>query len=852
MAVPIWSTTAGKIATINEREYYSLQLSATDSDGDSLTYSKISGTLPPGISISSSGLLHGTPFEVARRSLFTFVIRVSDGTNVADRNFSLEIIGEDSPSFLTATGNLDLSDSTRPSNFWVLDGSEVQFQIQAIDSDTVTGQTLVYDIIQGSLPPGLSMSTSGFISGVIDLAEDIYGPIGGYAGDETYDDYVYDRTVFTKSRSVNYDFIVRVSDGVSNVSQANSIFVYTADFFRVDNNRLTVDQTTYNGFPLVMSLSANRRPIFQTGANLGTFRHNNSVNIKIDVVDFDPLQASLEYSIVSGSMPSGLTIDVSSGEITGILPNQSAVKTDYNFTVRAKRVTYTGVNVYTDQNFSMSVIGDVNIGLTFVTDKNLGSLRPGVPCLLNVEAISSSTNRVITYQITKGQLPTGLTLSEQGNIIGEVELLEFTSIDNNQITFDSNTLSFDRSYTFTVSAGDQYQSQSTSKEFTLKISMPYSKEYGRLQGQGLISNKKNSLSDRELFYQIQQDPNINNTDNVFRSEDPNFGMPKRPDVLLLSGLERKTLSQIQTQMELNHEPKTLYFSDIKTAVAKENGVTKYEVVYLEMIDPLVNNDGQAVSKVLNFRSDISQPMIGPRADDLRLTTDVEIYNVTTDGGLSFSISGSKIRYANPLSADIGYFEKMYPNAVKNMQTQMKALGHKDYVHLPLWMRTAQSTKGIPLGFTLAVVLCYCKPGKSAFVKKRILDKNIDFKKSKFVIDRYVINRSAIDNDTFTGDGSTISYTLNEIVHEEDIKVRNNSRTLFYGKTITADNDIKPTYLRADTTLRSSDFEPDFTLTHDTTNKKSTIVLTNAISDNNKLRVGRKHDKYVVFKRKGKE
>ena len=42
-------------------------------------------------------------------------------------------------------------------------------------------------------------------------------------------------------------------------------------------------------------------------------------------------------------------------------------------------------------------------------------------------------------------------------------------------------------------------------------------------------------------------------------------------------------------MEQNHAPKTLYFGDIKTAEAKEDGVVKYEVVYVEMIDTMVNS-----------------------------------------------------------------------------------------------------------------------------------------------------------------------------------------------------------------------------------------------------------------------
>ena len=109
-----------------------------------------------------------------------------------------------------------------------------------------------------------------------------------------------------------------MSDGTSFVEQNNSIFVYSADFWRVSNTAITIDKTEIDGSALTMDFSANRRPVFRTGSDLGTFRHDNAV-IKIDVEDFDPLQGDLEYSIQSGSLPAGVSIDINSGELYGQL-----------------------------------------------------------------------------------------------------------------------------------------------------------------------------------------------------------------------------------------------------------------------------------------------------------------------------------------------------------------------------------------------------------------------------------------------------------------------------------------------------------------------------------------------------
>tara|TARA_Y100000592_G_scaffold80001_1_gene126291 strand:- start:1465 stop:3591 length:2127 start_codon:yes stop_codon:yes gene_type:complete len=706
--------------------------------------------------------------------------------------------------------------------------------MQATDSDTRAGQQLVYEITQGQLPPGVTMSKTGLISGIVQLTPDEkYGTRGGYdASLEAYDDVVYDRTVTTKSVSKNYDFIVRVSDGTSFVEQNNSIFVYSADFWRVSNTAITIDLTEIDGSPLTMDLSANRRPVFRTGSDLGTFRHDNALVIKIDVEDFDALQGDLEYSIQSGSLPPGINIDINSGELYGQLARQSAVEVDYNFTIRANRTISSELNVFTDQAFTMKVIGELDIGIAFTTPETVGTLKANVPSLLNVEAVTDEANRVLSYSITGGSLPTGITLSEQGNLIGTIDPSDFT---------DST-----RAFTFKVTVSDQYQDAATSKEFTVNIDIPFTQiEYGNMTGHAT------SFIDQNIFYSIAQDPNINSIDNIFRPDDPNFGMKLKPDMLMMSGLEAQTLTTFQQQMEQNHAPKTLFFGDIKTAVAKEGTDVKYEVVYIDIKDTMVNNDGVAVSSSIALRDVVTKPLLGPRASSVNATADYVDYEVTTDGGLSFSTSGSKVRFANQLSADLGFIETVFPNAVANMRSRMKSLGHKEYDYLPLWMKTTQSGDLAPLGYVKAVPICYCKPGTSGLVKKRINDKNLNFKNIAFTIDRYIVSTSKVATETFTADGTTSSFVVDELIHEEDILVKEGDAKVFVGQGVTADNNISPTYLTADGTLRSADHELGITLSHNTTTKKTTITFTKEVPQAGTIiKVERSNDKYLKFRDKG--
>ena len=66
---------------------FSVQLTA--SGGGTQTWSVLSGVLPTGLTLSSGGLLSGTPTATGS---FTFTIKVSDGTRTASQAYTVEVI----------------------------------------------------------------------------------------------------------------------------------------------------------------------------------------------------------------------------------------------------------------------------------------------------------------------------------------------------------------------------------------------------------------------------------------------------------------------------------------------------------------------------------------------------------------------------------------------------------------------------------------------------------------------------------------------------------------------------------------------------------------------------------------
>lgn len=75
-AAPVWVTAS--LDSVLEGDFVSVQLEATDAEGDSLSYSVTSGVLPGGLSLSTSGLIEGVALI---DGTFAFDVTVSDGTN---------------------------------------------------------------------------------------------------------------------------------------------------------------------------------------------------------------------------------------------------------------------------------------------------------------------------------------------------------------------------------------------------------------------------------------------------------------------------------------------------------------------------------------------------------------------------------------------------------------------------------------------------------------------------------------------------------------------------------------------------------------------------------------------------
>jgi hypothetical protein len=441
-----------------------------------------------------------------------------------------------------------------------------------------------------------------------------------------------------------------------------------------------------------------------------------------------------------------MQFDPTSAEVFGYIPYQSATTETYKFTVSAIRYGDRSEYAVSTRTFTVNIIGEVESIITWVTDSDLGSIDANIPSILNVRANTSLIDSIVTYRLISGELPPGLSFTNDGEIIGKP--IQYPSISTNGIisfyetdinndpiiinqTFDGNTTTFDRTYTFTIAASDTSVISSSEREFKLKINIPDDRKYSNITIKPFLK-----LDERETFRSFINDRTVFDVAAIYRPNDPNFGLQPDLKMLVYAGIETRPSVEIVSKITLNHSKKRFKLGSLKKAQAKIGGDGNiiYEVVYIEVIDPIENN-GSYLPYV-----------ISTSVDDLKVTVDqnnsyyngpfdeLEAYwhpptpfNVTTDRADVFAgDAGNNFRF---------------PSSITLWRKRIKNLGLRQPKYLPLWMRTIQDGSVQELGYVPAIPLCYCKPGTADTILENIKYSGFNFQQINYEIDRYIIDQT---------------------------------------------------------------------------------------------------------------
>jgi hypothetical protein len=340
--LPNWTVPNNyKLAEIEENVTFNITLPIENLED--VTTKVISGSLPLGLRLENNKIL-GTPFEVDRPTTSTFVIRATADEGIADRTFYILVSGKDDPRWVTPEGRLPIGPN---GVYFILDNSLIDFQLLADDPDLPSGTELEYRLTGGELPPGITLTKSGKLTGIVDpiLAFDINVVDGNY-DKNPLDILPYDfgfgldpNSRIPRKLNREYYFRITVSDNVSSITRQFQIFVVGDDFARADNTIMKAADGVFTA-----DFTFLRVPLWLTPSNLGVRRANNFLTIFLDAYDSNTVPGELQYFFepvnddgTASVLPPGLTLDSKTGDLAGRVPYQPAVTRDYKFTIKALR-----------------------------------------------------------------------------------------------------------------------------------------------------------------------------------------------------------------------------------------------------------------------------------------------------------------------------------------------------------------------------------------------------------------------------------------------------------------------------------------------------------------------------------
>lgn len=627
-------------------------------DNNPVTFKVINGSLPDGLEINTAGLIRGYCAIPMQETSYSAVTTTATATNASNNTISC---------FSTVNffpGRTVIFSSTA---FGGIIEGQVYYIKSVIDATTFTisatqnGPEIVLTTETGFMIVSLnqySVGTPVIRTYTFDLMID--SPLG--VDLKTYSIRVINQTLPISQGGLGTGFRIPVLYN----TRPPTYDIENSEFYR------------YYSLPPASEYGEGKTYPYTEVAYIGKFYSGEYFAWKALGYNYDYTQ-NISYQYVG--LPPGLSIDYSTGWITGFLSLPQNTIEQYDFSV----------NVFNTSNpliasheffFSMIVTNGIEGDITWVTPSNLGQIYNGTVSLLKIEA---TCDVALRYSVVSGSLPPNLVLQTNGDITGIVAWQPTTEyIEEN----DQN------SFTFTVQAySPTHAVVVDEKTFTLTVVQEFA-----YPTDTLYIKAAPTISDRQLIASLLDNNTLIPTSYLFRPTDPNFGKADNVTYVHAYGIKSSVLDEYIAAITTNHYWRYITLGSLQTALAKdENGEVIYEVVYSQVIDNLVNYQGVSVQ----------QAVVWPYYINLGLGP---WYSSVTNLFTSYDTTSYYTSLSN------GSVRTVYPNSLPNMRNKTREVlgpslaqqGSSYYKLLPLWM-TSQQASGNTLGYTPAWVICYAKP-----------------------------------------------------------------------------------------------------------------------------------------------
>jgi hypothetical protein len=513
------------------------------------------GTLPPGVQWrvqDQSVLLTGQIRNVTSTTRFEFTFRLSVGLQIADRTFVIQVQDSVFTSFSWQTGNdrpLELVFAAIPSRTQIQAVSDPVRAIRySLQNPQALSQGLLLNALTGLIqlnyawqPSQAYESQKDFVFTVSGLYEcEISGTSGTLLSPEGMSQFVdTDYAAWQPSRFYPVNSVVHADEGkiylcvqagFSDLTGPTGLGLVIADgsvrwayqdqacvwrrvlpgtqvsqqlLAQAESQGEIISQT----FEILL-LSTPFAPVWLTESDdLPPAITKQSYNFALQAVDPD-LQPLTWSSL---DLPDWLQLNII-GELSGIAPAVDE-NTVYTFTVTVSD----GVSS-TPRTFSV-LVQEFEVEFEWITPSDLGTHADGVYSKIQIQAVSTRSQVFVTYGLSGGQLPVGITLNMQ---TGALEgFLEFHVKP--------------KTYLWEITTTDGVEE--LVRTFQITVQPQLLGHHWRLSAPLLGTDKTRWLQ--------QNNEGIVRTENLYLSEHAGYGRDISPEINICTGIQSLNAQELR-------------------------------------------------------------------------------------------------------------------------------------------------------------------------------------------------------------------------------------------------------------------------------------------------------------------
>jgi hypothetical protein len=334
---PVWTTAAGSLGGFNTDTSINITLVATDQNSDTITYATTSGALPTGLTLSSAGALTGS---TSQTGTFNFTVTATDtNSGTTARAFTITT----TPAVATYR-YLRLAMS-------VLNG-DGYIQVEDLRFTTAAGTQYPN--------PAVNMTTNTTPSPLVASASSVLSTFEPFFAFTTQFDGSSSRWHSTAAANPWIQIDLGAGNGIAPVSVQIALYTTVSRSINTfviqgsNTGAFTGEQVNIGGASGLAHASwtidvarsfpiGPQAPVWVTPS--GSIGSYNAGAYSFPFLASNANNAAVTYAVQSGSLPTGITLNTSTGVISGTSSSTASA----SFTIRA-----TSENLNTDRAFTMT------------------------------------------------------------------------------------------------------------------------------------------------------------------------------------------------------------------------------------------------------------------------------------------------------------------------------------------------------------------------------------------------------------------------------------------------------------------------------------------------------------------